>query len=572
MPDIISPEAQKALEEKGITVTRKGSAPSNGKKETTPMTTPVITTGFKLPTSPAARAAGEAAFNTNILALPGQVKQFVADFAGCLAAEAVNAAQETLDLTVRLCDVDPEIIPDSKDFIGGQAAQFAHVARMAFLGSLASERVPDAALSSVVDIILEHALEWGILEKVNEDAEIGVRVRGAWYAPAKEYREEILAANFLRNLEEKARGAHAFMKDERRDDAADLRGMGTVKTVSELLLLTAEDLGNPAKTREVAIVGADGEPRAVRAATHFMWVQRQVGTREDRESGKKTRFITHKGGVVVMVYPSTRTWKDKTTDEKKTYTGIFMSVMPLGGGTIAVMDGEPYTKPNDDNDVGHVVYQTLSDVLRGMVMPFTSKGHRLPPRAIPLESLQGEAREAWKLEMPFPVSADEFQDLVTLRRVLTWSIKTSLQNEVSRETYRDQKVSYEAKSTVDFADFFLPDGKAGTSYAYIRSPWRDATGKMHHDVHFLASRVVEGGEVTLAECPEGLKTLLTNPEEFRKIVRQLGKVAKNVSDPGNGNIAPVVTEEVVEESAAPKAKTKGKKKPVDNTSAAEATA
>jgi len=71
MPDIISPEAQKALEQKGITVTRKDSAPSNNetgkKKETTPMTTPVITTGFKLPTSPAARAAGEAAFNTNIL-------------------------------------------------------------------------------------------------------------------------------------------------------------------------------------------------------------------------------------------------------------------------------------------------------------------------------------------------------------------------------------------------------------------------------------------------------------------------------------------------------------------------
>ena len=571
MKNVISPETQKALEDKGITVTRKVSASSDehGKKETAPMTTPVTTTGFKLPTSPAARAAGEAAFNRNILALPGQVKQYVADFAACLATEAVNAAQETLNMIVQVCDVDPEIIPDSKEFIGGQAAQFAHVARMTFLGALASERVPDAALPSVVDVMLAHALEWSILEKVGEDAEIGVRVRGAWYAPAKEYREEVLAANFLRNLEEKARGANSFMRDERKDDAADLRGMGTVKTMSKLLSLTAEELADPANTREVAIVGADGGTRVVHAATYFMWVQRQVGIRENKANDEKTRYVTHKGGVVVMVYPSTRTWKDKTTDEKKSHAGLFMSVMPLGGGTVAVMDGEPYVKPDDDKGVSHVVYQNLSEVLKPLTMPFTQKGHRLPPRGLPMQALDQAARDAWKLEMPFPVFGDEFQDLVALRRVLVWGIKTSLQNEASRDAYATQKAAYEAKASVPFADFFAGVLKAGTSYAYTKV-WKDGKGKVHHDVHFLASRVVAGGDIVLAECPDACKALLSNPDEFRKVLKQLGKVAKNA---GTGNvIATADAQEVAEESVAPKAKTKGKKKLVVDTSVAEATA
>ncbi|MBI2108604.1 MAG: hypothetical protein HYT93_00280 [Parcubacteria group bacterium] len=548
--EIINPQTQQALEAKGIKVTRRPdeSKPNGNHKEAKAMQT-TKTGGFTLPTiqsTPEEQAANEGAFNT----LMTQVPEFVALYATKAAAllQAGHSAEEMVKTAERFCDADVDVFPDAKNFVGDQKDRFMHTAGVHFLAAMLGQIVPDGALASVAERMNQFGLERNIIFASKEKLPIGALVNGTWIGATKEYENEVYDLNILMLLSEKARGAYFVSRADTKDGSAAFRNQATVKWVSEFRSVTKKDLTTTVIRRD-----KDGKPRQVPAATCYVWFPRQKGGTQD----KKVRFVTHEGGALLCAFEDTRMSKDKDGN-KVPYTGIFVSLVPPTREGPQVVDGKAMEYPNDGEGYEKVVYQTLSEALTSLASPVSDRGHRIAPWAIPLESLQD--LDKFYLELPYFVpNQHEFGNLKDLYRRLSWAFKCAQKQEDAHEAYKTEKDNYNSKANVSFGDFFGEPAKAGMSYSFIKFPWRDSKGKKHFQVHFLASRAEAGGDITAVEYPEKHKALLTDPNEFKKIVRELGKIARRSAEKTATPETPSKPEEVPTEAVADAPKPKAKK-------------
>ncbi|MDP3726367.1 MAG: hypothetical protein Q8R36_04185 [bacterium] len=543
MSDLISQETEAGLIAAGITVTRsRAGSKAITNKEGKPVTT-ITKPMFKLPPrrQTAAQKVEQAdAFNDILKLVPDHVTSYALEAAELLVGD--QAATETIETARRFCDADPEVFPDVKNFVGDQGDRFKALARTNFLAAMLRQQVPDGALESISKAMLELALKWDILEELAERPKVGIPVGKTWYAPTEKFEKAVYGLNILALLDTKFYAATRVGRNEQKEDSNKIREEATKQSLKEFLAVGEEDLTEELVFPAFSQDSVDQRREIKQVATYFLWFPRQTG---GPSKDGTVRYVTNEGGALISAWRGKRTWKDRESGKPMSYEGIFVSLVPARRDGPVVVDGKAFLKDNDKSfkregkicEAAEVKYSTLSKVLVGPASPYSQKGYALPPRALPLECLQGGKLHDWKLELPYQLSGSpdekkqEFADLIELRRHLSWAIKCGLQKEAEQEAYEQEKAGFVANQTVDFAQFYGLDELAGTSYGYVKGAWQDVKGKYHKYVHFLASRAEVGGEIVLSAYPERHKALLTDPKEFLKIVRRLKNAARSVENP-----------------------------------------